>query len=308
MAVLIEDLDVQIDGLMTKIKNSEKTILTAQQVENLNARFEQSSNDRVLAISENMGYISLKDGIMLTYQITQTGDILINPSSENPIVIDSSVMYVEEGPTKTKKDTPLKSLKAKEVYKVLNEIIERSYFQGEAAAADIVREKLEKQIVNIFEAEKDRLAEKGITYTITGTRVVLEREGKDILIQDLDSLSHAQIFGYEINSYLGQKSVADQIPLAFDAISDAAIETIAGAAFTTSISKTLTYSQMRITLSTVEEIEKEITDIFTRKGFTVTDEINIFLASLYLWLAKRPEINLETAIGKPYDDRTNIIL
>ena len=287
LAVLIEDLDVQIDGLMTKIKNSEKTILTAQQVENLNARFEQSSNGRVLAISENMGYISLKDGIMLTYQITQTGDILINPSSENPIVIDSSVMYVEEGPTKTKKDTPLKSLKAKEVYKVLNEIIERSYFQGEAAAADIVREKLEKQIVNIFEAEKDRLAEKGITYTITGTRVVLEREGKDILIQDLDNLSHAQIFGYEINSYLGQKSVADQIPLAFDAISDAAIETIAGAAFTTSISKTLTYSQMRITLSTVEEIEKEITDIFTRKGFTVTDEIKASIKAL----ANRIKIN-----------------
>ena len=287
LAVLIEDLDVQIDGLMTKIKNSEKTILTAQQVENLNARFEQSSNGRVLAISENMGYISLKDGIMLTYQITQTGDILINPSSENPIVIDSSVMYVEEGPTKTKKDTPLKSLKAKEVYKVLNEIIERSYFQGEAAAADIVREKLEKQIVNIFEAEKDRLAEKGITYTITGTRVVLEREGKAILIQDLDNLSHAQIFGYEINSYLGQKSVADQIPLAFDAISDAAIETIAGAAFTTSISKTLTYSQMRITLSTVEEIEKEITDIFTRKGFTVTDEIKASIKAL----ANRIKIN-----------------
>ena len=287
LAVLIEDLDVQIDGLMTKIKNSEKTILTAQQVENLNARFEQSSNGRVLAISENMGYISLKDGIMLTYQITQTGDILINPSSENPIVIDSSVMYVEEGPTKTKKDTPLKSLKAKEVYKVLNEIIERSYFQGEAAAADAVREKLEKQIVNIFEAEKDRLAEKGITYTITGTRVVLEREGKAILIQDLDNLSHAQIFGYEINSYLGQKSVADQIPLAFDAISDAAIETIAGAAFTTSISKTLTYSQMRITLSTVEEIEKEITDIFTRKGFTVTDEIKASIKAL----ANRIKIN-----------------
>lgn len=287
LAVLIEDLDVQIDGLMTKIKNSEKTILTAQQVENLNARFEQSSNGRVLAISENMGYISLKDGIMLTYQITQTGDILINPSSENPIVIDSSVMYVEEGPTKTKKDTPLKSLKAKEVYKVLNEIIERSYFQGEAAAADIVREKLEKQIVNIFEAEKDRLAEKGITYTITGTRVVLEREGKAILIQDLANLSHAQIFGYEINSYLGQKSVADQIPLAFDAISDAAIETIAGAAFTTSISKTLTYSQMRITLSTVEEIEKEITDIFTRKGFTVTDEIKASIKAL----ANRIKIN-----------------
>ena len=287
LAVLIEDLDVQIDGLMTKIKNSEKTILTAQQVENLNARFEQSSNGRVLAISENMGYISLKDGIMLTYQITQTGDILINPSSENPIVIDSSVMYVEEGPTKTKKDTPLKSLKAKEVYKVLNEIIERSYFQGEAAAADIVREKLEKQIVNIFEAEKDRLAEKGITYTITGTRVVLEREGKAILIQDLDNLSHAQIFGYEINSYLGQKSVADQIPLAFDVISDAAIETIAGAAFTTSISKTLTYSQMRITLSTVEEIEKEITDIFTRKGFTVTDEIKASIKAL----ANRIKIN-----------------
>ena len=287
LAVSIEDLNVQIDGLMTKIKNSEKTILTAQQVENLNARFEQSSNGRVLAISENMGYISLKDGIMLTYQITQTGDILINPSSENPIVIDSSVMYVEEGPTKTKKDTPLKSLKAKEVYKVLNEIIERSYFQGEAAAADIVREKLEKQIVNIFEAEKDRLAEKGITYTITGTRVVLEREGKAILIQDLDNLSHAQIFGYEINSYLGQKSVADQIPLAFDAISDAAIETIAGAAFTTSISKTLTYSQMRITLSTVEEIEKEITDIFTRKGFTVTDEIKASIKAL----ANRIKIN-----------------
>ena len=287
LAALIEDLDVQIDGLMTKIKNSEKTILTAQQVENLNARFEQSSNGRVLAISENMGYISLKDGIMLTYQITQTGDILINPSSENPIVIDSSVMYVEEGPTKTKKDTPLKSLKAKEVYKVLNEIIERSYFQGEAAAADIVREKLEKQIVNIFEAEKGRLAEKGITYTITGTRVVLEREGKAILIQDLDNLSHAQIFGYEINSYLGQKSVADQIPLAFDAISDAAIETIAGAAFTTSISKTLTYSQMRITLSTVEEIEKEITDIFTRKGFTVTDEIKASIKAL----ANRIKIN-----------------
>ena len=287
LSVSIEDLDVQIDGLMTKIKNSEKTILTAQQVENLNARFEQSSNGRVLAISENMGYISLKDGIMLTYQITQTGDILINPSSENPIVIDSSVMYVEEGPTKTKKDTPLKSLKAKEVYKVLNEIIERSYFQGEAAAADIVREKLEKQIVNIFEAEKDRLAEKGITYTITGTRVVLEREGKAILIQDLDNLSHAQIFGYEINSYLGQKSVADQIPLAFDAISDAAIETIAGAAFTTSISKTLTYSQMRITLSTVEEIEKEITDIFTRKGFTVTDEIKASIKAL----ANRIKIN-----------------
>ena len=287
LAALIEDLDAQIDGLMTKIKNSEKTILTAQQVENLNARFEQSSNGRVLAISENMGYISLKDGIMLTYQITQTGDILINPSSENPIVIDSSVMYVEEGPTKTKKDTPLKSLKAKEVYKVLNEIIERSYFQGEAAAADIVREKLEKQIVNIFEAEKDRLAEKGITYTITGTRVVLEREGKAILIQDLDNLSHAQIFGYEINSYLGQKSVADQIPLAFDVISDAAIETIAGAAFTTSISKTLTYSQMRITLSTVEEIEKEITDIFTRKGFTVTDEIKASIKAL----ANRIKIN-----------------
>ena len=287
LAVSIEELDVQIDGLMTKIKNSEKTILTAQQVENLNARFEQSSNGRVLAISENMGYISLKDGIMLTYQITQTGDILINPSSENPIVIDSSVMYVEEGPTKTKKDTPLKSLKAKEVYKVLNEIIERSYFQGEAAAADIVREKLEKQIVNIFEAEKGRLAEKGITYTITGTRVVLEREGKAILIQDLDNLSHAQIFGYEINSYLGQKSVADQIPLAFDAISDAAIETIAGAAFTTSISKTLTYSQMRITLSTVEEIEKEITDIFTRKGFTVTDEIKASIKAL----ANRIKIN-----------------
>ena len=287
LAVLIEDLDVQIDGLMTKIKNSEEAILTAQQVENLNARFEQSSNGRVLAISENMGYISLKDGIMLTYQITQTGDILINPSSENPIVIDSSVMYVEEGPTKTKKDTPLKSLKAKEVYKVLNEIIERSYFQGEAAAADIVREKLEKQIVNIFEAEKDRLAEKGITYTITGTRVVLEREGKAILIQDLDNLSHAQIFGYEINSYLGQKSVADQIPLAFDAISDAAIETIAGAAFTTSISKTLTYSQMRITLSTVEEIEKEITDIFIRKGFTVTDEIKASIKAL----ANRIKIN-----------------
>lgn len=287
LAVSIEDLNVQIDGLMTKIKNSEKTILTAQQVENLNARFEQSSNGRVLAISENMGYISLKNGIMLTYQITQTGDILINPSSENPIVIDSSVMYVEEGPTKTKKDTPLKSLKAKEVYKVLNEIIERSYFQGEAAAADIVREKLEKQIVNIFEAEKDRLAEKGITYTITGTRVVLEREGKAILTQDLDNLSHAQIFGYEINSYLGQKSVADQIPLAFDAISDAAIETIAGAAFTTSISKTLTYSQMRITLSTVEEIEKEITDIFTRKGFTVTDEIKASIKAL----ANRIKIN-----------------
>ena len=287
LAVLIEDLDVQIDGLMTKIKNSEKTILTAQQVENLNARFEQSSNGRVLAISENMGYISLKGGIMLTYQITQTGDILINPSSENPIVIDSSVMYVEEGPTKTKKDTPLKSLKAKEVYKVLNEIIERSYFQGEAAAADIVREKLEKQIVNIFEAEKDRLAEKGITYTITGTRVVLEREGKAILIQDLDNLSDAQIFGYEINSYLGQKSVEDQIPLAFDAISDAAIETIAGAAFTTSLSKTLTYSQMRIILSTVEEIEKEITDIFTRKGFTVTDEIKASIKAL----ANRIKIN-----------------
>ena len=286
-AVSIEDLDVQIDGLMTKIKNSEKTILTAQQVENLNARFEQSSNGRVLAISENMGYISLKDGIMLTYQITQTGDILINPSSENPIVIDSSVMYVEEGPTKTKKDTPLKSLKAKEVYKVLNEIIERSYFQGEAAAANIVREKLEKQIVNIFEAEKDRLAEKGITYNITGTRVVLERKGKAILIENLDNLSNAQIFGYEINSYLGQKSVADQTPLAFDAISDTAIETIAGAAFTTSISKTLTYSQMRITLSTVEEIEKEITDIFTRKGFTVTDEIKASIKAL----ANRIKIN-----------------
>ena len=44
---------------------------------------------------------------------------------------------------------------------------------------------------------------------------------------------------------------------------------------------------MRIKLSTVEEIEKEITDIFTRKGFTVTDEIKASIKAL----ANRIKIN-----------------